>query len=74
MREEVQWINLTWAEIAGRLVQHGMPVSVIMVRPLLKHQGHGPCVPTSRSLLCHLIPINPVESGLKYRIPSWRPP
>jgi hypothetical protein len=40
MREEVQWTNLTLAEIAGHLVQHGTPVSVTVVRQLLKHQGY----------------------------------
>lgn len=39
MREEVQWTNLTLAEIAGHLVQHGTPVSVTVVRQLLKHRG-----------------------------------
>jgi hypothetical protein len=40
MREEVQWTNLTLAEIAGHLVQHGTPVSVTVVRQLLKHRGY----------------------------------
>src|SRR5512135_2345550 len=40
MREEVQWTNLTLGEIAGHLVQHGRPVSVTVVRQLLKHQGY----------------------------------
>ena len=39
MREEVQWTNLTLAEIAGHLVQHGTPVSVTVVRQLLKPRG-----------------------------------
>jgi hypothetical protein len=39
MREAVQWTNLTLGEIAGHLVQHGTPVSVTVVRQLLKHQG-----------------------------------
>jgi hypothetical protein len=40
MRAEVQWTNLTLAEIAGHLVQHGTPVSVTVVRQLLKHRGY----------------------------------
>ena len=39
-REQVQWTNLTWAEIAGHLVEHGTPVSVTVVRQLLKHHGY----------------------------------
>lgn len=42
MREEVQWTNLTLAEIAGHLVQHGTPVSVTVVRQLLNADLRGP--------------------------------
>ena len=40
MREEVQWTNLTLAEIAGHLVEHRTPVSVTVVRQLLKRHGY----------------------------------
>jgi hypothetical protein len=36
MREDVQWTNLTLAEIPSHLVQYGTPVSVTVVRQLLK--------------------------------------
>jgi DDE family transposase len=39
MHEEVQWTHLTLTEIAGHLVQHGTPVSVTVVRQLLKRRG-----------------------------------
>jgi hypothetical protein len=40
MRQEVRWTDLTYEQIAGHLAEAGTPVSVPVVKPLLKKHGY----------------------------------
>jgi hypothetical protein len=40
MRQEVRWIDLTFEQIAGHLAEAGTPVSVLVVKQLLRKHGY----------------------------------
>src|SRR5688500_14141314 len=40
MRQEVRWTDLTYEQIAGRLAEAGTPVSVPVVKQLLRKHGY----------------------------------
>ena len=40
MRQEVRWTDLTYEQIAGHLAEAGTPVSVPVVKQLLKKHGY----------------------------------
>jgi hypothetical protein len=40
MRQEVRWTDLTYEQIAGHLAEAGTPVSVPVVKQLLRKHGY----------------------------------